>query len=685
VNLRNPRFWIMVASTAIVLLVGVVDMTRTSPGPLSLVHQREPRIDGGRSCSECHGGWTSTMTESCLDCHRNIAAQTESGHGLHGILDRTEVARCATCHSDHHGEGFALVGLQSFMRAGIRTPDAFDHSLVGYVMAGRHLELGCTECHEQADAIVLPEGHKRYLGLKRDCSSCHTDPHEGGMDRSCTECHDQTGFDAVSFVPHDAHLFLGDGHEELGCRTCHAVTDAHALERNGRPRLPPRTCQDCHASPHDDEFTRGTARLAAMSVSESCITCHEKEHRSFREKGIVVTREQHAASGFPLDAPHQEVKCSTCHLPADPLFEARYPGRSPSSCSVCHTDPHGEQFESGAFAGKECTSCHQSERFVPHAFTTEKHTLASFRLTGSHVRTECNRCHEVVQPSSPRMFHGTPGTCESCHRDAHRGFFAPYQATLASVEGGFCAHCHSTSRFSELSPGFDHEESTGFALRGAHLENTCESCHARSAEPDETGRSFGAVRDRYGVIEGCSTCHEDPHLGRFDRTEVAATVEGQSGCARCHTETSFREIRGPFDHDKWTGFALRHAHATLDCAACHAPTPESSTGRSHAPARGAHCSDCHQDPHRKQFEREGVTDCQRCHKGEESFKELVFNHDLHARFPLEDHHREAACSACHRLETSGEASFVRYVPTPTECADCHGSQREPLRRRRRLP
>ena len=40
-----------------------------------------------------------------------------------------------------------LANRQAFALAGVPDPARFDHQLVGFDMQGRHLELGCVECH----------------------------------------------------------------------------------------------------------------------------------------------------------------------------------------------------------------------------------------------------------------------------------------------------------------------------------------------------------------------------------------------------------------------------------------------------------------------------------------------------------------------------------------------------------
>jgi len=682
-KLRDPRLWIgAVSAAAVVWFVVQAVGLRAAPGPLAAVHARVPELAGRFGCSQCHGGFTRGMTASCLECHAEIEAQLAAGTGLHGTV---ESGKCAQCHSEHHGEPFAMVNRLSFARAGVSDPGAFDHDLVGFAMAGAHLDLACSDCHEHADAAVLPEGAHRFLGLEQGCASCHDDPHEGRMAFACADCHHQESFAEPIYTAHDELLLLAGAHAGLDCRACHDAGDPRALEKLGRGgALAPRQCTDCHESPHRAEFVTAVAGLVSMPAGASCVSCHRPDHTTFRDPRLDVTAAQHACSGFTLDAPHDGLACADCHDP-EPLatFADRFPGRGAGDCRRCHADPHGGQFDTGPFAGEQCSACHERTRFVPHAFTADLHARAAMPLDGRHAELRCEACHELSDGGGPRLFHGTPSRCELCHEDPHRGFFDPHAEALAGTPRGTCARCHGTESFSEIEPGaFDHGAWTGFALAGAHAQAACESCHRRLPEPDPLGRTFGVASVVFGPVGGCVSCHADPHDGAFDDPRRPSEVAGRRGCARCHVETSFRVVRDEFDHGRFTGFALDGRHAMIGCAACHPTSARpDEIGRTRGHAAGTRCADCHEDPHAGQFRHRGRVDCRRCHRSSASFAELTFNHNL-TRFPLDDAHREVACSACHRPALIGEKEVVRYRPLGTDCADCHGDQKRPIRRRR---
>src|SRR5262249_11198658 len=147
----------------------------------------------------------------------------------------------------------------------------------------------------------------------------------------------------------------------------------------------------------DPAFVAASARETKQSTTMVCVSCHAAEHTSFRDEHLTLTPEQHARSGFSLDAPHDAAKCEQCHDTQLAAFEERYPGRTNDQCSAGHADPHGGQFATGPFATGDCSACHDRLHFTPHAFTLEKHELAALPLTGAHARTECNECHTVPE------------------------------------------------------------------------------------------------------------------------------------------------------------------------------------------------------------------------------------------------------------------------------------------------
>lgn len=684
-NFQSPRVWVVFFSISGVLYLGLSQAGNNSPGDLAAVHDRDSELSSRQGCVICHGSGEVSLAFACLECHEVIQEHVDGEIGLHGGLGEDAAMKCATCHSDHHGTRFQLINQRSFALAGVLDAAAFPHDLVGWDMHGKHLELDCTECHEHADVEVLPEGELRYLGLTKDCTSCHEDPHEGTMDRACADCHGQNTFEDFAPFEHDAVFPLVGSHARATCVDCHSVEDVRhsvgALD-SGTSRPPVRECIDCHESPHANPFLRNVARTIEMTEGQSCETCHVVEHEAFRDVGLEISDELHACSGFPLTSPHEDVSCADCHgLPEGVAvspevdFVARYPGRRPEQCGACHEDPHDGQFVEGQFS-LGCIACHDSEAFEPHGFTLAKHARTGLALDGAHAELECSACHADPEPGHARLFQGTPENCDECHEDAHRGYFEVHTAGLPEHANGDCARCHRAGSFSHVEDrDFDHGFWTGFPIRGAHAQEACESCHPRTVSPDANGRTFGRASEHFGRIEGCESCHVDPHEGQFEGARYPTEVNGEQGCARCHVETSFRTFPDGFDHGRWTGFVLDGAHGRVACSECHPPVLGAAQGeRTFERAAGQHCADCHGYPHAGQFMVDGKTDCVRCHSASAlAFGDLLFDHDRDSRFPLDEGHAALACAECHRPWTlANQGEVVRYRPLGMECVDCHG-------------
>jgi hypothetical protein len=268
----------------------------------------------------------------------------------------------------------------------------------------------------------------------------------------------------------------------------------------------------------------------------------------------------------------------------------------------------------------------------------------------------CTECHAPLG--------GTPDSrCLDCHEDV-----ADRMRERVGVHGSFegpCAGCHGEHRGVDADllgldrEAFNHDRAR-FALRGAHQELACETCHTR-VHP-ETGREgFHPFLLRF---ERCADCHEDPHGETF--------VAGRA-CEACHDASAWSALAslrtgqaGPvaFVHDRDTRFPLEGRHAGLACPDCHTPERRAvATLEDRPPGRGTPdaCAACHDDVH------EGAlgSGCDRCHapvawKGPDA----VFDHARQTRFPLDALHAGLACRSCH--------DGPRFAAEGRRCEACHG-------------
>jgi len=227
--------------------------------------------------------------------------------------------------------------------------------------------------------------------------------------------------------------------------------------------------------------------------------------------------------------------------------------------------------------------------------------------------------------------------------------------------------------------------------------------------PGKLSRSHAAVSG----ATACFRCHEprkattaerclDWHRTLGARIAAGAGFHGRmepsqrARCGTCHAEHGGEAValvawpggrRDGFDH-RLAGFALEGAHAKLKCNDCHRASlirgdevRDDKSLRLEATHLGlsTRCFECHQDPHRGQFEdRVTKNDCKSCH-GTSSWKPAAFDH-ASARFQLDGGHAKLTCARCHfpedaagkRVAAGTPGAVVRYRPVDfASCASCH--------------
>jgi hypothetical protein len=729
------RTGLAMASLAVVVLIVVADVERATPGPLHSSHGALKDLNSLAGCVRCHGEGEQDMRAGCLHCHTAIQQQLDAGQGLHGMATTEQMARCGSCHGEHHGDALALITPASFAALDTDGPDGFTHPGMDFGLSGAHDDLDCEACHELAQAPSLAAGQMRFLGLEQNCEACHENPHDASFPTDCAACHGQSeAFPTAAEFEHEGSFALEGAHSGLRCDECHAAgSQTSILALMQAPGQPARDCSDCHADPHQSGFLQAA----------DCASCHPIKAQGFERTWAKLEVSDHQALGFPLEEAHASLACDGCHGLATAPYSERFPQRGPDDCAACHTTPHG-----GEFADQGCAQCHDTARFRPSHFGGQEHAALGFALDGAHAPLDCTACHEPDLDGRMLRFDGLAGDCASCHEDVHAGSFdAGYPA---QITGSDCAACHTTASFRLADQHtFAHGAATGYLLDGEHAQLDCAACHVPDTASSERRLGFLAARLR-APVSSCANCHVDVHARAFDQDT------GVTDCAQCHSTAGFSSAGAAFDHDRWTGFELRGAHLASECASCHGgPNAERSLGRvseqypgadlscvrchtdphggafRKAPApngcaachdqqdfaaaaedftehgawtgfelEGAHerldcaechavrtvpdflgrhserasgseCADCHGDPHAGQFLGSGANDCATCHSLE-SFRLRNFDHDSETDFPLDKTHRGLDCVDCHKPVTlSNGREVVRYRPLGRECADCH--------------
>lgn len=676
-RLLTGSFILSILAVGAVVYLSHLDARHASPGPLAFSHAEAAGLDRADGCADCHGSPGLAMDAACAACHGEIQAQLAAGTGLHGTLDPGSARSCATCHLDHHGRGFQMVGDRGFVKAGFGPLAQYRHQKLDFRLSGAHEGLGCERCHPLAATAELKKGEKRFLGLDQACASCHDDVHKDAFGKDCASCHGQEkAFKLVAGFAHTNLFPLEGAHADAACARCHASGTTYAVDllrsASGSP-LPVRTCLNCHISPHRQDLLQAVSGRLNSHASKSCESCHGSAHGGFQGPRASVRKDLHAALGFPLDPPHAAAGCAACHAgygtpPPEKedvealrrRFRARFPGRAADDCKACHQDPHGGQFDVGAFQGQGCAACHAPLSFVPHTFDRAKHEATRFPLAGAHASTSCEACHARPEgkPDAPRVFRGTSTSCKSCHRDPHGGQFE-----IGAYRGKDCSACHGSDAFKPSRFGAAEHERTGFPLRGSHAGASCGACHkAPEGRPD-------APRVFAGTPRACAACHRDVHEGQF----ALGPFRGRD-CAFCHSEKRFAPSAFPASRHQDTSFPLTGAHDAVACARCHAPPPDKPRAAAVFHGTPGRCQDCHRDVHEGIFDRPPLASpegCARCHTTERFDRVLQtrFDHDLTGH-PLRGPHAGLACASCHA--PSSDASGRKLGKAKgTSCLSCH--------------
>lgn len=635
-RIRETARALRVAWLCVILGLPVLAAAQISPGALSKLHHD---LDGPTGCTKCHAVSAGAPTYRCIDCHQEIAVRLQQKRGYHAsIMDASErYTACVKCHSEHNGLNFPLLHWNP-------SPANFDHSKTGFTLDGKHLGVGCAQCHnpqkispEERGTIRLKDISRSYLGVSPTCSPCHEDKHKGELGNNCLRCHNTTDWKAARTFDHSKTRFaLTGAHIRVDCEKCHTPVAGEAPKFVG---LRFQQCSSCHADVHKGAF------------NQTCETCH---NTSAWKQTTFATRFDHSKTAYPLLGKHLELDCNTCHRAGD--FKTHI---AHQQCADCHKpDPHNGQFAKRQ-GGGQCESCHTVNGFKETTFALKDHTQTGFPLRGKHASVACAKCH--IPAGRATVFKVKFANCLDCHQDAHEKQFARYPYF------NHCEQCHSENDFHVTSFTLARHQKTAFVLTGSHVATDCLDCH----KPLQTSSATNRVFHFQNV--SCTSCHQDPHRNEFS-VRMAVLVNGHpAGCEACHTTSTFSDV-SKFDHSS-TDFQLTGAHRAVECAGCHRPANLSRDLKSvDFKAAPKICEDCHENPHGGQFARASQTHCADCHTTTK-WRPSLFDHEK-TQFSLKGAHQNVRCKSCHvRVQAVDGKDVLFYKPTPTKCADCHSNDK----------
>jgi len=395
-------------------------------------------------------------------------------------------------------------------------------------------------------------------------------------------------------------------------------------------------CLDCH-SEIKKMINRGKGYHSFDGVkSKNCYDCHSEHHgRNFMIINFTPNTFDHKKTGYDLIGAHSNVKCDECH---QTKFIKNYVSKKKkgtylglgTDCRSCHEDYHQSTL------GTNCSSCHTTNKF--QAAENFKHDTARFKLSGSHLKVDCAKCHPLEKKNDKKFqkFKDIAfSSCKSCHTDVHKGKF-----------GNDCNSCHNTSSFHSVAQGLFNHNKTNFPLIGKHRLTACNDCH-------KTNLSAKIKHEK------CMDCHTDFHKGEFLVTNL------NRDCLECHSENGFTPSTFTIDKHNLTKFNLTGSHLAVSCQNCHYKTETW-----HFRNIGFECVECHTNVHGNELIPKYLPEnkCTSCHETD-NWKTINFNHAL-TDFNLEGKHHEVSCGKCHTI-IIGDGKVFRFASTKSNCESCH--------------
>lgn len=216
-----------------------------------------------------------------------------------------------------------------------------------FVLANRHAEIACTDCH----TVGFAPGD-----TPSTCYGCHqpdyemaTAPPHAGYPTDCATCHTDAGWRPSTFV----HPWPLDGaHVLISCASCHVGDPPQWAGL-------PRECVGCHRDDYDASPYPGHATFPT-----TCADCHSTTAWTPAIEGA------HPEARFPIaNGAHEGYACTDCH---DPALGPSSMGMN-CDCVGCHEGEHARarvdeqhrevpDYPRGAAPPNFCLVCHPDGR-----------------------------------------------------------------------------------------------------------------------------------------------------------------------------------------------------------------------------------------------------------------------------------------------------------------------------------
>jgi cytochrome b subunit of formate dehydrogenase len=521
-----------------------------------------------------------------------------------------------------------------------------------------HKDLGCVDCHEDADVKEFP--HEENL-----------------QPVACGKCHDDVQLDFDSSIHGQA--FKRKAPYAPSCRDCHGT---HEILSPKDPKATtykmqvPYLCGGCHRE--------GAPVARVYDIGEHNIIENYTESihgEGLFKKGLIVTATCTDCHSAHLVLPHTEPRASTS------------PGNIPGTCMKCHSrieDVHakvirGELWEKQPGAIPACTDCH-----LPHKVRKESVAL-------SISDRDCQKCHEkkdifriaagdtvsmhvdrsVIEKSAHENI-----PCVKCHSDIDPRLHRPCEPS-GQVD---CSNCHA--KIAEEYSASGHGRAHASHVEQAPYCTGCHGDHGVKRHSDDTGPTYRAA-----IPSLCGECHRTGGKASVATdlsqttalTDYSTSVHGKgltekgllpsAVCTDCHG--SHLVLRRTNDRS-----TVYPANVPATCASCHRGIYKQFVKSVHYKGSGKkgerlpNCVDCH-SPHtisevaQDEFVMEVTKQCGSCHKhlGETYFE------TMHGKAYRLGYLKAAKCSDCHGaheiLMVNDPNSSVGLTKIVATCQKCH--------------
>jgi DmsE family decaheme c-type cytochrome len=249
----------------------------------------------------------------------------------------------------------------------------------------------CTACHESEGKSLRSTLH----GKSRNARTPAARPNQ-----ACETCHGPGREHAESGDKTKIRVFTAMAPLESAavCLTCHDRA-GHVNWRGSMHETRNLSCVTCH-SVHDPKSA--VAQLKAVSVIDTCVTCHKTEVAKQQRTGHMPLREG-------------KMSCTSCHNP--------------------HGSTNVRMLRVGNWINETCVSCHGEKR-------------GPFLWDHAPVREACNTCHDPHGSNNDRMLVAKlPMLCQRCHIGT-RHPSTIYDGTQLAARsnrliGRGCVNCHA--------------------------------------------------------------------------------------------------------------------------------------------------------------------------------------------------------------------------------------------------